>query len=681
MSKIQVLDKQVAELIAAGEVVERPASAVKELLENAIDAGATAITLEIKNGGVAFIRVTDNGSGISKEDAPVAFLRHATSKVRSAIDLEAIGTLGFRGEALASISAVSKVELITRTAEELGGTHLRLEGGEIVESGEAGCPRGTTIIIRELFYNTPARMKFLKKDFSEANAVTAVAQRIALSHPEISLRYIKDGREELLTPGDNKLLSAIHAVLGRELAASLTEAKYEFNHLSVSGYISKPTSSRANRNMQYFFLNGRLVKSRTMMAALEEGYKNSIMVGRFPACMLNISMDAHLADINVHPAKLEVRFAYEKDVFDLIYYAVKNTLAELDSRQTLSIGGKPTLAGTIQPNGTGFANFSVASGGLKQNPLYNNPFKANEPSEKPTQMTFDSKPVQRVETSSQTSTAKPGTSQPAMSALLKAAIEQASSREDAEHLAVASSVGVAYTPLTAESVPPVEQTVSPPSEEAVADPGERIKPADSDKDENKPEQIPQKAAPYRVLGQCFGTYIVVEQGEELLLIDKHAAHERILFEQIKAERQAAAQMLLTPAVVTLIPAEHAALLEGSELLEQAGFEAEDFGGSTLLVRAAPLDLSGEELPALITEIAGRLLDHKTDILPEKLDWLYHSVACRAAIKAGDKTSPLEMESLVARVLGSNEIRFCPHGRPVVITLTRREIEKQFGRIV
>ncbi len=342
IKRIHLLDKKISELIAAGEVVERPASAVKELLENAIDAGATAITLEIKNGGVAFIRVTDNGSGIQREDVPTAFLRHATSKVSCEDDLVAIGTLGFRGEALASISAVSKTELITRTEAELAGTHLVLEGGNIIESGDAGCPKGTTIIVRELFYNTPARMKFLKKDTTEGSAVVAVAQRIALSHPEVSLRVIKDGREELHTPGDSRLISAIHSVLGREFANSLLGADYTLSHIKVSGFISKPLAARPNRNMQFFFLNGRLVKSKTMMAAIEEAYKNNIMVGKYPGCVLHLEVNPALADVNVHPAKLEVRFANEREVFEAVYYAVKNAIAKDGERPTFDINGNKT---------------------------------------------------------------------------------------------------------------------------------------------------------------------------------------------------------------------------------------------------------------------------------------------------------------------------------------------------
>lgn len=677
MNHIRLLDKQVSELIAAGEVVERPASAVKELLENSIDAGAQAVTLEIKNGGVAFIRVTDNGSGILREDVPNAFLRHATSKVRTARDLEAIGTLGFRGEALASIAAVSKVDLLTRTEEELAGTHLRVEGGEVLENTDAGCPRGTTIIVRELFYNTPARMKFLKKDISEANSVTAVAQRIALSHPEVSLRYIRDGKEEFCTPGDSRLLSAVRSTLGRDFAAALLKVEYSYAGVQVTGYAARPTASRSNRNMQFFFLNGRLVKSKTAMAALEGAYRNGIMTGRYPACVLALAMDPRLADVNVHPAKIEVRFVQEKTVFDAVYYGVKSALEADRSHPALTLD---------RPNAQGAAPFfpgesAVPTSGAQLRFDAAGPVVAPGPA------------AAGKVTGSPDGRIPPET--------VRAAIRQAGAGEEAAS-AVHDPVRAAYRPGQGARALQLSAAGSAESGESAAaglPPVPGVPAASSANREDVPcvpaesaaepareaaREKSRDAAPFRVAGQCFGTYILVESGDELLLIDKHAAHERILYEKIRAARGAdaqGAQMMLAPKPVTLPPAEYGAAAEHLGLLRQAGFDVEDFGGSTLLLRAAPLGLTPGEAEGALSEIAGNLLEHRGDTMTDKLDAVYHSVACRAAIKAGNRTGEHEAERLAARVLGSNDIRTCPHGRPVVISLRRREIEKQFGRIV
>jgi DNA mismatch repair protein MutL len=657
VKRIHLLDKKVSELIAAGEVVERPASAVKELLENAIDAGATAITLEIKNGGVSFIRLTDNGGGILREDAPTAFLRHATSKVSTQDDLAAIGTLGFRGEALASIAAVSKTELITRTAEELAGTHLSLEGGDIIESGDAGCPQGTTIIVRELFYNTPARMKFLKKDTTEGSAVTAVAQRIALSHPEVSLRFIKDGREELHTPGDNKLISAVHSVLGREFASSLIEVGYTLAHINVTGYISKPLAARPNRNMQFFFLNGRLVKSKTMMAALEEAYKNNIMVGKYPGCVLHLEVNPALADVNVHPAKLEVRFANEHEIFEAVYYATKNSLTKDDERPTFDIKGNKVEAGSPQ---TGAKSVSERGGNLPQtftkmkldtSLTRDDDFIAddiknkdkNENEEQQMRLIMNSTPLQP---------------------------------EREETQAVYNTVRSVYEPVSHGTFNSVNIDIEVEPDDSAEN--KKLSASYRKKEPEDPTEI-SDADGVIVLGQCFGTYIMAQKGDSLWIIDKHAAHERILYEKVKKQRRASSQVLLEPVTVTLPAEEYAAAVENIELLEQAGITVEDFGGSTLLVREAPLELSGQDIPALVSETAGLLLAHKKDITPARLDWIFHSVACRAAIKAHDRTTLPEMQSLAEIVLCSNDILYCPHGRPVAFELPRRDIEKKFGR--
>lgn len=653
VKRIHLLDKKVSELIAAGEVVERPASAVKELLENAIDAGATAITLEIKNGGVSFIRVTDNGGGILREDVPTAFLRHATSKVTTQDDLTAIGTLGFRGEALASISAVSKTELITRTAEELAGTHLSLEGGDIIENGDAGCPQGTTIIVRELFYNTPARMKFLKKDTTEGSAVTAVAQRIALSHPEVSIRFIKDGREELHTPGDNKLISAVHSVLGREFATSLLEVGYTLAHINVTGYISKPLAARPNRNMQFFFLNGRLVKSKTMMAALEEAYKNNIMVGKYPGCVLHLEVNPALADVNVHPAKLEVRFANEHEIFEAVYYAAKNSLAKVDERPTFDLKENKTA--------TGFSQNKASRSGEQRGDL----------PQDFAQTRLNTNITRREDVSSGEVKNKDEDEQ--MRLIMRNTPLQP---EREETQAVYNTVRAVYEPISHGTFNNVNIDI-----EVEPDDGAENKNISTDYKKSEPKNSAEvdSTEGIIVLGQCFGTYIMAQKGDSLWIIDKHAAHERILYEKVKKQRKASSQVLLEPVTVTLPAEEYAAAVENFELLEQAGITAEDFGGSTLLVREAPLELSGQDIPALVSETAGLLLAHKKDITPARLDWIFHSVACRAAIKARDRTTLPEMQSLAETVLCSNGILYCPHGRPVAFELPRRDIEKKFGR--
>lgn len=641
MNRIVQLDKSVAEKIAAGEVVERPASAVKELLENAIDAGATAVTLEIKNGGVAFIRVTDNGSGILRDDLKLAFMRHATSKVRRAQDLDSISTLGFRGEALASISAVSHVEMLTRTAGELCGSRIAVNGGAIEAPEDAGCPQGTTVIVRELFYNTPARMKFLKKDVSEGNAVATVVERIALSHPEVSVKFIRDGRVHLHTPGDNKLVSAIYGVFGRSFAVSLIPADYELGGVKVDGYVSKPVDSRGSRSMQIFYINGRLVRSKTAVAAIEEAYKGSVMVGRYPACVLTLSLSPALVDVNVHPAKLEVRFANEKQIFDAVYYAVKNALASLDTRPEMTLGGQGgnTLHASIAVNGPAAAEGNARVAGA------------------PSLASSEDKP------------------KPQLKLDLPRGPWNGVREESAAELA--STVRPEYVP---SAQPPKQRTGRPTPVQSMDGVAESVRgatplPVSSDKSRAQDGVITD----YNIIGQCFGTYFVVEAGGELLLIDKHAAHERIIYEQLKKDAEAASQQLLEPVTVSFPPEEYQALRDSLGMLAKAGFAVEDFGGTTLIVRAAPSYLSSGEIPGVLGETAAGLVAGKKDLTPQKLDDLYHSVACRAAVKAGDRTGPEEEKQLVARILEYGDIRYCPHGRPVAMVIKRSEIEKQFGR--
>lgn len=631
MPKIQVLDRHTAELIAAGEVVERPSSVVKELMENAIDAGATSLTVEIENGGVRMIRVTDNGCGIAHDEVATAFLRHATSKVRREEDLERIGTLGFRGEALASISAVAKVEMLTRTAEEIGGTCCTIEGGGEPQLTETGCPVGTTIFVRDLFYNVPARMKFLKKDVSEANAVAAVVDCLALSHPEIAVRFIRDGKETLSTPGDGNAHACIYAVFGREFAGGLIPVDYALADVHVHGYISKPVNARSNRTMQHFFVNGRYVKTRTAAAALERAFQGAIMIGKFPSCVLHIDMRAEQVDANVHPAKIEVRFVNERPIFDAVYHGVKSALMTGDTpKQAVFTAVKPQEIAPVaeqltlptEPKTPVVAAPPLTESGFKKRPL-----------------------TSEVVPPKKTLSLRDGTS-------------MLHGRPD-----------IAVEPLT---------PVSAPSVKAVDIPMPATKPEEVTPNTPAP-QAAEDSEPIHFIGEVYHTYLLVQQGESLFFIDKHAAHERILYNKLRESVRQDAQLLLTPITVLLSHKEYEAVLPHLALLREAGFEVEEFD-NTLLVRAVPMMLTGEDVPALMEEIAGGFLSGKQEVQLDKLSWIYHSVACRAAVKAGDRQSQQEAEVLARRVLNDDAVRYCPHGRPVCFELTRKELEKQFGRI-
>lgn len=641
MSKINVLDKHIAELIAAGEVVERPSSVIKELVENSIDAGASAITVEIKNGGITYMRVTDNGSGIARSDAPIAFLRHATSKVQNQDDLENIATLGFRGEALASVAAVARVELLTRTQEELAGTRYVIDGGEEQSCDDAGCAQGATIIVRDLFYNTPARMKFLKKDLVEANAIAAVLDRIALSHPEISLRFLRDSRETLHTPGDGRLKSAVYAVYGKEFTTGLIPVEYELNGVKLWGFVSKPAAARPNRSMQQFFINGRYVKSRTAMVAMEEAFKGSLMVGKVPACVLHLGISYHAVDVNVHPSKIEVRFINEKPIFDTVYHGIKTALNQGDAPSVMSLN-KPVLSPFANPEPSVQLQLTPASKAEQVIPQSIRPLV--QPLEKPAEPTRDyavsDVQAPRFHTDYEVKQIEIPAPQPV-----------AAQKAEPEY-------GNTVTEQVATEDFRSAESISVPQAEA----------AESQKSE-------------RLLGEAFGTYIILERGnDELVFIDKHAAHERMLYEQLKAEGgQAVQQMLLQPVTVTLDKNEYAAVLDSIDTYAAAGFEIEDFGSGTVLVRSAPLILGGEDVADAVMEIAGYLQSAKSDITTEKLDWLYHNVACRAAVKAGDESRPQELIAL-ARRMENEDIRYCPHGRPVSIIMKKRDLERQFGRV-
>ena len=628
MPHIQQLEPHVADLIAAGEVVERPASVVKELMENAIDAGADTLTVEIQHGGMSLIRVTDNGCGIAAAEAETAFLRHATSKIRTEYDLEAIGTLGFRGEALAAISAVSRIELLTRTADESLGAALSLEGGAVVSREEAGCPQGTTMVVRDLFYNTPARLKFMKKDSAEGAACFAMVQRVALSHPEVSVKFLRDGKQELLTPGDGQLQSALYAVLGRDMALGYKAVKGSGEDMAVTGFVTLPTCCRGTRGYQHFFVNGRYVKSRTMMAALEEAYANQKMVGRFPGCVLHLKTRLNAVDVNVHPTKQEVKFGSDKKVFDAVYYAVKSTLEGDHTRPALTLDdGKPAPARPV-------STLSAEGGG----PAWG----ATTPARR--------SPVQEA-LPLRDFTAPP----------VKPAAE-AAGRPDVR-------------PLQQEDAP-YSPAGAAPAQSAAPDGGSV--PAPAPRPVPAPEPVPEPV-PWRMAGEVLNTYIVVEQGDKVLFIDKHAAHERLNFDRLKAEGYTPmVQTLLEPVVFTPPAEEGEILLSQLPLLERFGFEVEDFGGGTLIVRAAPSDVAAGEIPDVLGELAGRLLTAGSADPDAARDALLHTMACKAAIKGGQKNGEAELMK-VAQAVMSGAVKYCPHGRPVAIELTRQQLEKRFGR--
>lgn len=647
MPQIHLLDKAVSELIAAGEVIERPASIVKELLENSIDSGATSVTVEIKSGGKQLIRITDNGCGISPDDVPKAFLRHATSKIQTEPDLEHIATLGFRGEALASICAVSKIELLTKTAEEQFGTRYTINGGEGGELEETGCPDGTTILVREIFYNVPARLKFLKKDVTEGNAIQSIVDKIALSHPEISIKFLRDGKRVLNTPGNGDRFSVIHAVFGREFASTLMPVDYKAGSFPVNGFASVPMKSRANRSMQHFFINGRYVKSKTCCTALEEAYKGSIMVGKFPACVLNLELPFEMVDVNVHPSKIEVRFTDERAVFEAVYFAVKSAIAQQSRlsavpRETEIV--KPHVERVLsQPQE--LDQMGLKSG-VRPTPQ---PISVSAPPSQLRDSGFNyqvrkKEPVPQKESS--------------FSFLKKESFAP-----------VGGAAGQRSAPKRLEDRIIPETPEMPKSSEVVLT-----------KEQSKHQSEKEARPVYRIIGELFKTYILAEVEDQLVMVDKHAAHERILYEKLKQEAgNLDRQVLLAPVSVTCSVEEHECILANAETLERLGFLAEDFGGSSVLIREIPMVLDREAVEDVFGDILNNLMKNKRDVSPQVLEELYHSMACKAAIKANDVNSPAELERLFERVYFDEAIRYCPHGRPVAIIMTKERFERQFGR--
>lgn len=667
MGKINVLDKHVAELIAAGEVVERPSSVIKELVENSIDAGATAITVEIKNGGVTFMRVSDNGSGILKEDIRPAFIRHATSKVKEEDDLDAIATLGFRGEALASVSSVSHLELITKAREEEIGTRYLIEGGEEVLFEDAGCPDGTTFIIRDLFYNVPARMKFLKTDMAEGNAVSNVIDKIALSHPEIALTYIKDSKNILRTAGDGKLLSAIYAVYGRDFTRKLIPVDYTLGGVHVTGFISSPENARPNRNMQNFFINHRFVICKTAMAAISEACKGSVMVGKFPSCVINLDMSFNAVDVNVHPTKLEVRFVNERPVFDAVYHAVKTALMNSEKRVEARLGNDTTKpVKRVNP-------FELAQKVFR------------ERDEQPAVKSI-AKPAVRVNLQQEQKKAdalftmldEPEVSVPKINMNAKVAdssspVEDQYRRDIEEKRAATAQESITPDPESEQPMP-VGEGLDHPADQSAADvPEEPI--------EEPQLLIEVDDNAYRYIGEAFKTYVIIEKNSrELLLIDKHAAHERIIFEKLKKEKGSGySQLLLTPLTVILNKIDYNAVIEHLDVFREAGFDIDDFGSGSIIVRSAPQYLPLEDIEPSVIEMAGYLSEHKKEIRSEKMEWIYANVSCRAAIKGGNNSTEQELIAL-AKQVEDEDIRHCPHGRPVCIVLKKHELERMFGRV-
>ena len=644
MPKIIQLSPHIANLIAAGEVVERPASVAKELLENAVDAGASKITIEIKDGGMTYLRITDNGCGMTAEDARTAFLRHATSKLRTAEDLSAIGTMGFRGEALAAIASVSRIEIMTKTPGALSGTSLTLEAGKITEESEVGCPDGTTIIVRDLFFNTPARMKFMKSDTVEGSRVTAAVQMQALAHPEVAFQLVRDGKQVLATPGNGGLEAAVYCVYGRE-CAKMVKVESRWEQYSLTGFVSKPTDSRPSRSLQTFFVNNRPVRSRLLIAAFEEAYRNQIMVGKFPACVLHLTLPANTLDVNVHPAKTEVKFLNEKAVFDCVHYGVLGALNKTPDRPQVQFKAQPSAPVLPEPK-----------------PESKPEVKASAPKK---ENFFRTMTAEEYKTFSTALKDAPQPKKEAAAATI-AKIERPNNMPLREFVRIPSVQEAAKKP----ELPKLPEMPAP-------------KPAPTPEPEPEMEQetiaMPE-IQDWRMVGELYNSYIIVEQGDNAFLIDKHAAHERILFEKLKANQEAiSSQALLSPISVRLSPAAAGELLSNQAMLTELGFEIEEFGENTILLRQIPMDLGAEEAAETIETLASDLLAGRRAKPETVRDELLHTVACKAAIKAGWVNDEAELLALTEQVMAREDLKYCPHGRPICVSLSKKQLEKQFKR--
>ena len=652
MPKIIQLSPHIANLIAAGEVVERPASVVKELLENAVDAGASKVTVEIRDGGMTFLRVTDNGCGMAAEDARTAFKRHATSKLRTAEDLAAIGTMGFRGEALAAIASVSRIDLMTKTAGSISGVSLKLEAGEILEESEVGCPEGTTIIIRDLFFNTPARMKFMKSDTVEGSRVAAAVQLQALAHPEVALQFLRDGKQVLSTPGSGGLQAAVYCVYGRE-CAQMVQVESRWENYSLTGYVSKPTDARPSRSLQTFFVNNRPVKSRLLISALEEAYRNQIMFGKFPACVLHLTLPANAVDVNVHPAKTEVKFLSEKAVFDCVHYGVLGALNKQQDRPQVQF--KPQSApAPVKPEPAPAVSAA--------------PKKAAAPKQ---ENFFRTMTAEEYKTFSTALKDAPQPKKEAAAAALNK-IERPANMPLREFVMLPqmqekTAAPIPHTPAEPSKVPSAPKPVEKPVEAPV--------PEIEQTELSMPKEIE-----WRMVGELYNSYIIVEQGDEAFLIDKHAAHERILFEKLKANQEKiSAQSLLQPIPVRLSPSAAGVLLSNQDMLDELGFEIEEFGENTVLLRQIPMDLSPEDAADAVETLAADLLNGRREKKDTVRDELLHTVACKAAIKAGWVNDEKELLAVAREVMAREDLKYCPHGRPICVSLSKKQLEKQFKR--
>ncbi|WP_432651092.1 DNA mismatch repair endonuclease MutL [Huintestinicola sp.] len=715
MPRVHVLDKELAELIAAGEVIERPSSVIKELVENSIDSGATAITVEIQQGGITYIRITDNGCGIAHEDVPVAFLRHATSKLNVKDDLSKILTLGFRGEALASICAVAKCEVITKTKDEEYGTHYIIEGTEEKLIERSGCPDGTTIIIRDIFYNVPARLKFLKQDKYEGNAIASIVSKISVSHPEISFRFIRNNKQELFTPGDNRLYSAVYSVFGKEFAASMLPVDYRLGGISVSGYTVKPLWGRKNRSMQHFFINGRYVKSLTCMSALEEAYRNCIMEGKFPACVIFMDVPPQTVDVNVHPAKTEVRFSDDKLIYDALYFAVKNAVLQDSKPAPLNLERKPKTEADYaapmfkdppKPVQTQLPETSKSKFTEKVIPV-------SCTDKDQSQRLSDIRSIKngenyehkiRVEEIPRDFENKSG----------KTAAEQMEMAVAAAEAAWAGAKNTEVHSAPEEIVKQPEKEIPPEPKPEPRDISQHLqsgygKTADDEaienlkaepvkqefkyidnnafKEHNEPPKPEEKEEPpkeifFRIIGEAFKNYAIAEVEDGILIVDKHAAHERIRFENLRSGREhLTAQLLLVPEELVLDYGEYDALVKNLRVCADLGFDIEADKAPRVIIKGIPTVLDKRDAGETVSELAQNFAAHRHDPLPEILDDMYHTIACHGAIRSGDSTDPEELKYLVSQILSDDRIRYCPHGRPVMFKLTKKELEKQFRRIV
>ncbi len=664
MPKIIQLSPHVANLIAAGEVVERPASVVKELLENAVDAGASQVTVEIRDGGMTFLRITDNGCGMRPEDAKTAFLRHATSKLRNEEDLANIVTMGFRGEALAAIASVSRIDLLTKTPGSLMGTSLSLEAGNITEESEAGCPDGTTIIVRDLFFNTPARMKFMKSDTVEGGRVSSAVQMQALAHPEVAIRLLRDGKEVLSTPGTGGLEAAVYCVYGRE-CGKMVKVDSRWENYQLSGYISKPTDSRPSRALQTFFVNDRPVKSRLLISALEEAYRNQMMVGKFPACVLHLRLPANVVDVNVHPAKTEVKFLNEKAVFDCVHYGALAALNKTPDRPQVQFKQpvQPSAPSAAAPKQENFFRTMTAQ-------EYKAFTSAVREAPKPN-------PVSAAATAA----AVQNTVSPSVKEhVITPSVFSAPQREQSPIVPPPVAAPAVSELTTAPDLPPVAPPLPPePVQEVPPATPPVIPPAEPEPEQVVIPTMPQEI-PWRLVGELYHTYILVEQGEEAFLIDKHAAHERILFDKLKANQEdITSQALLTPIPCRLSPDEASILLENRELLETLGFDIDEFGDNTLLLRQIPMDLGEAQAAEALEQVADDLLKGRQEDKSTVRDHVLHTVACKAAIKAGWYNDDKELLFLIQQIMEREDLKYCPHGRPICITLSKKQLEKQFKR--